>query len=249
MTFLALRCEARDNHDEVTGEPIVRLTYEATHGRAGHTVYSFGRVPRLAVFEDGRVIACEQWSPQFGLSIRHIDREDAWRIADTLFRLGVKELESVRLSSSECIYDSAIVHLRVVSRDGRSAQVRICNQPTRSITHLIAIKSFLDAEVKKPGVEYLAIPKAALFVRAVPEGWNSNGDLRSWPLGAEYLQRSGGSKMSVHVVEGKDLETLLGSTTHLFGEFWYTHNGSVYETDLIPWLPGEDYSRDMTDSP
>jgi hypothetical protein len=85
--------------------------------------------------------------------------------------------------------------------------------------------------------------KASLFLQ-VANGSLEGVTVDDWPLDPALLTPP---QMEVRqwatVLEGQSLDALLAATGRNTGDFFFRHDGQVYNAYLVPWLPGADHTQ------
>ena len=70
--------------------------------------------------------------------------------------------------------------------------------------------------------------------------------VRDWPLDPALLTPpQADARQWATVLQGQALDTLLAAIDHNTGDFFFRHEGQVYNAYLVPWLPGADYTDEV----
>ncbi|HEU5010986.1 MAG TPA: hypothetical protein VFT66_00475 [Roseiflexaceae bacterium] len=234
-----------------TSNVLVQLDYEPTFFRPEASV-PFGRVPRFTLLKDGRVFYLDAGDPpsydQERLMDATLSPDETAAFVQKIRDLGFAQLESYTDmcqtsadGQQNCVADASFSIIRVRQPDGTLREVRNYHNFANQPQVLEQIRTLLT-DYRNAAAQPYQPERAALFIR-VADGDLTDRTVLPWPLAADWLQpRQPGVQLWARVLEGKDLATFLAAVPRNTGDFWFRADDKVYQTYLVPWLPGEDYT-------
>ena len=211
----------------------------------------FGRVPEFTLLADGRVFYVERSdSLQPGQPRLLSARLTAAEVRDVMQQVMKKGLgrldmwvcpcQEMGVGTSLCVaYEPGtppLLRLRDPA-NGQLVQPALYNQPAQVPR---AVHTLLTGYQHTAAQPYVPI-EAALFVRPVAA---ADGQVvYLWPFDPAWLQPPDpDAEQWATVLAGDDLVEMMALVASNMGDFWFGHAGQVYETVLVPWLPGVNYA-------
>lgn len=228
---------------------VIQLTYEP-----GFTLpefrFPFGRTPNFTLLADGRVIYVDE-TQDLRVMQAQLSQAEAAALLQQVRDLGFAGLEShtdmcgkLADGSEPCIADANTNVLRVRMEDGSLREIRNYASFSNDPAAYEAIYTLLSEYTQPKAAAY--VPQAAtLFVRIVPPPEMSSP--ADWPLDPAYVQRAQAAPdqftaVALNAEEAalwqKDVGIINGSITLQL-------NGQPVAGFYVPWLPGEDFSKDI----
>ena len=211
-----------------------------------------GRVPPFTLLDDGRVIYVDPGDPpsydKERVMVAQLSPQQAQALVKQVLDLGFERLEShTELCGQQngqevCIADasSSIVRVRLPSGELREITnyADFANDPAALQAILTLLREYRPADAQPFVPE-----KASLFLQ-VANGSLEGVTVGDWPLDPALLTPP---QTEVHqwatVLEGQSLNALLAATGRNTGDFFFRHDGQVYNAYLVPWLPSADHTQ------
>jgi hypothetical protein len=235
----------------VPSNVVLQLDYQPGFSRP--EVFSpDGRVPPFTLLDDGRVISVDPGDPpsydKERVMVTQLSPEQAQALVKQVLDLGFERLEShTELCGQQngqevCIADasSSIVRVRLPSGELREITnyADFANDPAA----LQAILTLLR-EYRPEDAQPFVPEKASLFLQ-VANGSLEGVTVGDWPLDPALLTSPQTEvRQWAMVLEGQSLDALLAATGRNTGDFFFRHDGQVYNAYLVAWLPGADHTQ------
>lgn len=242
--------ESLDPHDI-----LVQQDYEPGFFRP-EAFYEFGRVPMFSLFADGTVIYILEGATYDQETVMEykLSPAESLGLLQQVLDYGFEGLEShtdfcqdQEGGEQECVADAATTILRARLPNGELHEVKIyhsfANDPQafQDITDFLTGYTNADAQPYKP-------EGASLFIRQL-EGV-TDVTFQDWPLDPAWLSALDFGDMGLAGVSltGEDLNTYLDAVPRNTGDVFFSQDGLEYAALLVPWLPGKDYSSEISDA-
>ena len=228
---------------------LIQLDYEP-----GFTLpeyrFPFGRVPNFTLLADGRVIYMDE-NKDFQIMVAQLSIEEATALLEQVRALGFERLEShtdmcgkLVDGSENCIADASTTVMRVRMADGSLREIKnyanFANEPGT----YDAIYNLMNNYESEQAALY--VPHGAtLFVRSAE--MPTDASPASWPLDPAYIEltRFGemGAAFALTAEESAKWQQEVGINS---GPIIVQHNGQPLSTLYVPWMPGVDYTEDIS---
>jgi len=225
----------------VSRTPIVELSWVPRGLALASQFEPFGRFPRFVLYDDGTVIYFDESSSELLTA-----KTKPKKVLDDLTALGFdridsyeEECEQATGGSTQCVSDAA-TSVITVRRPGQPPRTlrnyyNFANNPNA----LAAIRDYLTNFTAPGATRYL--PKQAVLI--VDDVHVPNGEPVAWPLLAALLDvPKQGWPVVLNAAQTKRLVAALGSNT---GSFRVKSGGKTHGVELVPWMPGGDYTKDV----
>jgi heat shock protein HslJ len=229
---------------------LIQLDWEGGYQPPEATV-PFGRVPEFTVLADGRVFYVDSRllsePGQQDVLWARLTAAEVERLTQHVLDLGLGYLGSYtdqcwRFADGreQCVYDAATSVLRARIPNGSYSEIRnyagFANDPEA----LNAIRLLLT-EYRHPRAQRYLPEKATHFIRSIPSAEGLT--VHSWPLEPAWLTPPDpGTKQWARVLTGDDLGAILAAVEGNMGYSYFDYGSQFFETKLVPWLPGVDYT-------
>ena len=232
---------------------LVQLDYQPGFFRPEASV-PFGRVPPFTLLNDGRVFYLYAGQPpsydQEQVVQAVLSPEETAAFVQQIRDLGFERLESYTDmcqtgtdGQQNCVADASTSIIRVRQPDGALREVRNYASFANEPQVLEAIRALLT-NYRNPAAQPYRPERATLFIQPATD--TTDRTVANWPLAADWLQpRQPDMQLWARVLEGQDLATFMAAVPRNTGDFWFRSNGTAYQTYLVPWLPGEDYTEEV----
>jgi hypothetical protein len=207
---------------------------------------AFGHVPPFTLFKDGSVFYVEDHNTVMQAQLTPGEMQD---LMQRVLDLGFERLETDLSGcidsnrgdgSGVCVSEPFYEIIRVRDSAGVLREVTINSRGGKDPQAITAIAGLLDS-YRHPSARPYMPAQAALFTTAI-RGQPDEPDLPPWPLDPSWLiPLESDIYAVVGIVQGELLQTFLSATGgHLGGLF--RHDGRQYSAELVPLLPGYDYT-------
>jgi hypothetical protein len=232
---------------------VLQLDYQPGFSRP--EVFSpAGRVPPFTLLDDGRVIYVDSGNPPSFSSeqvmLVQLSPEQAQALIKQVLDLGFERLEShtdmcgQSNSQQACIADASTSVLRVRLPSGELREIRNYANFANDPKALEAILTLLN-EYQATNAQPYVPERASLFLQQA-NGSPENATVRDWPLDpALLIPPQTDARQWATVLQSQALGTLLAAIDRNTGDFFFRHEGQIYNAYLVPWLPGADYTDEV----
>jgi hypothetical protein len=229
---------------------LIQMDYEPTF-MLPQFAHPFGRVPTFTLFADGRVIYADAYNYPQVLQAQ-LSPEEAETLVNQIWEMGFGDLESHtdmcidRGGEQECVADASFTILRVRSEAGELREIRnyanfANNQAAyQGIVDMLTFYGHPQAEAYIP-------QHATVNIQPEPETYGEAAV--AWPLDPSYLTNPPPAPLNYWAVaiEGEEITQYLQAAGSLDRRF-FEHEGQYYSANLVPWLPGVDFSQQIEEA-
>jgi hypothetical protein len=216
------------------GEIVLEVDYQPTADRDLGALAAL-RVPAFRLYEDGLIIYSEQssaWSKT--VMVAELTPRERSDVIAGFFSLGFEQLQFI--DSPHSPRDSAEIVLRAQSASGLTTEIRGHKRSVNLPEVLDAILAYVDGFSHPDATPYEANRGVIVRPRHVTEG--SGDGYPRWPLAiGECFEKR------VVVLGAQQMRDLTEAVDGNAGFYKFNLDGRAYSFELIPWLPGEDYTE------
>lgn len=230
---------------------LLQLDFEPTFSTP-ENMYPFGRVSPFTLYASGLTYYLdegENFNQQQVMEIR-LSPQETIDLLERVNKLGIQNLESYtdfcfeqQDGNQMCVADAAITVFRAYIPGEGLREIKIYHdfaddlEAFQQITDLLI--QFEHAEAQR-----YAPQQAALFIRSISQTYDD--PVYVWPLNPERLPIGNSGSLTAIALLDEELDAILDLLPQNTGRFIFEVDGDYYDTTLIPWLPGEDYTADLT---
>jgi hypothetical protein len=236
------------------GEIVLQQDFEPTFS-SPESFYEFGRVPPVTVYADGTVIYLDPGTSYDQQQVRQVqltpaETQSMWQ---QVWAAGFERLQSYTDhcrdngdGTSVCVEDASFNIFRVRQPDGQLREVKIYHEFTDEPQVLSSVRAALSNFDRSTGMPYVP-GRGALFIRRMEDPIGVT--ILPWPLGPEWAPALSNALASPGLaafsLEGEALSRWLAAVPRNLGEYFFQEQGVYFGAQLIPWLPGRDYSSEL----
>ncbi|NDJ34712.1 MAG: hypothetical protein GYB64_08575 [Chloroflexi bacterium] len=237
---------------------LVQMDIEPTYSLPRY-FQPFGRVKPFTLYADGRVFYTAPAGENGGqqLMTAQLTPEEVTALLDELRADGITQIETYTdfcnpTNDQECIADAGLTLLRFRTDADTLRETRNYAGFAENAEALAAVTDRLGGYTH-PQAEPYQPQTAALFVSPAFE---QAQDAPAWPLDPGLLRAAdaadpAGTQLAgstqIIVLDAAQIEAVLALTGSNAGAALVESEGTVYSIDLVPWLPGEDYTDEVTE--
>jgi hypothetical protein len=230
----------------------VQLTYEP-----GFTLpeyrFPFGRTPFFTLLADGRVIYIDE-NQDSKVMQAQLSPDEAAALLQQVRDLGFERLQShtdmcgkLADGSETCIADASANVLRVLMENSSLREIRNYANFSNEPSAYEAIYNLLNEYTHSKATVY--VPHAAtLFVRIVPPPEMSSP--ADWPLDPAYVERAQAApdQFAAVVLSPEEAALWQKDVGINNGSITFQLDGQPVAGFFVPWLPGEDFTKEITEA-
>lgn len=228
---------------------LIQLTYEPGFVMPEYR-YSFGRTPYFTLLADGRVIYVDE--AQDGKVMQaQLTQEEAAALLQKVRDLGFERLEShtdmcgkLADGTESCVADVSTSVLRVRLENGSLREIRNYANFSNDPAAYEAVYNLLNDYTNPTAAVYN--PRAAtLFVRIVPQP--DTASPADWPLDPAYVKRAqlAPDQFTAVVLSAEEAALWQKNVGIDSSSITFQLNGQPVSGRFVPWLPGQDFSKEV----
>ncbi|MBE0695723.1 MAG: hypothetical protein IH586_02260 [Anaerolineaceae bacterium] len=230
-------------------EILIQLTYEPGFVLPEYR-FPFGRTPYFTLLADGRAIYIDE-NQHFKVMQAQLSQAEAAALLQKVREMGFEHLQShtdmcgkMADGSESCIADASTSVMRVRMENGSLREIRnYANFSNGPVTYE-AIFNLLNEYTHPKAAIY--VPHAAtLFVRIVPPPEMSSP--ADWPLDPTYVKRAQAApeQFTAMILSSEEAALWQKNVGINNGSITFQLDGQPVSGFFVPWLPGEDFSKEI----
>jgi hypothetical protein len=230
---------------------LLQLDIEPTFSTP-ENMYPFGRVSPFKLYASGLTYYLdegEDFNQQQVMEV-HLSPQETMDLLERVNKLGIQNLESYTEFCFEqqdgnqmCVADAAITIFRAYIPGEGLREIKIYHDFTDDLEAFQQITDLLIQFEHAEAQRYVP-QQAALFIRSISRTYDD--PVYVWPLNPERLSFGYSDSLTAIALLDEELDAILDALPQNTGRFIFEVDGNLYETTLIPWLSGEDYTVDLT---